>query len=501
MRSIVVALSLAVGLVACSSAGDDTAVSDAQRSAPSVESAATDARSTTVGTSGSEDGKRDTSSTTAPSTVAPALPDDGPAAPRCAVESGSTDVELVVWHALGSDAEAKFDELVATFNEQSAGPTVRVERRGNYTETVQDLAATDPEEWPDVVMADHRSVQVLFDSAMTVPPGECGIRFDDLLPVIRATYSLDGDLQAVPFNVSTPVLLFDVGKVRGAGLDPASPPATLGQLSDAAREVVATGMSAHGFVAYDHYGAWFVRQFDNKRGVVTGAPDNGRMGDRLFAVDFTRPEIVESYEWLRDEVEAGRALWIGGNPSGIDDLLRLVDPVADATYTITTSGAVGEVLRVVESGAFGEGQVGVAPMPGPGPGGAAGGGAFWVFDRGDPVRVGAAHEFLRWLVEPAQHAGFAGYTGFSPLRESELDDPDLVAAWAEHPQLRVGYDQLRGVPGDVAHAGPAWGLGEEITALLYATITRVVEGRDAAEELALATEQANALIADYNDGS
>jgi hypothetical protein len=36
--------------------------------------------------------------------------------------------------------------------------------------------------------------------------------------------------------------------------------------------------------------------------------------------------------------------------------------------------------------------------------------------------------------------------------------------------------------------------------LLYATLTRVVGGVDVADELALATEQANALLAEYNAG-
>lgn len=433
-----------------------------------------------------------------PTTRAP-VSDNDAGERRCVTGGDISDDEVVVWHALNSDAESRFDELVARYNEMPDRPIVRTERRGNYTETVQALAATDPVDWPDVVMADHRSVQVLADSHSTVPPDECdGGVFDDLVPVIGATYSLDGVLQAVPFNVSTPVLMFDLAKVRGAGLDPASPPATLAQLSEAATAVVDAGGSDFGFVAYDHFGAWFVRQFDAKRGVVTGATDNGRAGEPVVAVDFTRPEIVESYEWLLDEITAGRALWIGGNPSGIDDLLRLVDPVADATYTISTSGAVGEVLRVVESGSFGDVEVGVAPMPGPAPGGSAGGGAFWMVDGGDTARVGAAFDFLSWLVEPAQHAEFSAYTGFSPVRDAELDDGALAVAWAEHPQLRVGYDQLRSLPGDVAHAGPAWGPGDDITSLLYATLTRIVDGNDAVEELALATEQANALIAEYN---
>ena len=112
--------------------------------------------------------------------------------------------------------------------------------------------------------------------------------------------------------------------------------------------------------------------------------------------------------------------------------------------------------------------------------------------------MGATFEVIDWLVAPAQQAEFVAHTGFSPSRTGTVDEPSLRAAWADQPALRVAYDQLRELPGDAAHAGPAWGPADEITVLLYGALTDVVEGADLDEVLTDSTARANALLAEYD---
>ncbi len=154
--------------------------------------------------------------------------------------------------------------------------------------------------------------------------------------------------------------------------------------------------------------------------------------------------------------------------------------------TVTTSGAIGDISRLLASGAVDDAvtgrppELGVRPMPGPGSGDrSVGGGAFVLLDSGDSSTAGAAASFVGWLSDPPQHAEFAGYTGFSPIRSTELDQPTLRAAWEAIPQLRVGFDELVDLPGDAIRSGPAWGAGFDIDRLLYETLTAVVENGDA----------------------
>ena len=429
---------------------------------------------------------------------------------RCVAPSGGAQQEIAVWYAIGNDSEKKLIELTDRFNELATGVTVRLEKSGNYSETLRALGEAAPDDRPDALLTDVKGLRDIFDSGLVVTPNDCAAAgassMDDLLPVVASSYSINGVLQAFPYNVSIPVLMFDASLLRAAGLDPDEPPRTLEELSSTAQQIVESGVAPHGFVAWDGYGPWFVTQYNSRRGQLSGIPDNGREGEPVAKVDFASPEVVESFDWLRTEVETGRALWIGGNPSGTDDLLRLVDRADGAAMTITTSGAIGDIARLLGSGALDDPatglppELGVGPMPGPGSGALVGGGAFVLLDSGDAGRVGAASSFVSWLSDAPQHAEFAGYTGFSPIRSAELDQPTLRAAWEETPQLRVAFDELVDLSGDVVRSGPAWGAGFDIDRLLYETLTAAIENGGTLVRLRDATAQANSLLGVYNAG-
>ncbi len=423
---------------------------------------------------------------------------------RCALSESELDV--VVWHALSNDSEVKLVELTDRFNALGTGVTVRLEKAGNYAESLALLASTSPEDRPDAVLADVRGLRDLFDSGLVIAPEECpsASALDDLLPVISASYAIDGVVQSFPFNVSVPALVFDAALFRAAGLDPTQPPETLDDLGVAAQQIVDSGAAPHGFVAWDGYGPWFVTQYNSRIGELSGTPENGRRRGPVAEVDFAAPRTVESYEWLQARVDDGSALWIGGNPSGFDDLTRLADRANGAAMTITTSAAIGDLSRILATGAFDDPESGArpelaaAPMPGPGDGSLVGGGAFFLLDSGAPASAAGAATFISWLTDPVQHAEFAGFTGFSPIREAELDQASLQLAWSETPPLRVAFDVLVDLPGNAVRSGPAWGAGNDIDRLLYETLTSVIEGADARTSLERASDQTNGLLDVYN---
>ncbi len=82
--------------------------------------------------------------------------------------------------------------------------------------------------------------------------------------------------------------------------------------SSVAEQIVKSGVAPHGFVAWDGYGPWFVTQYNSRPGELSGAPDNGRSGEPVARVDFASPEIVDSFDWLRAEVEAAARCGSGG---------------------------------------------------------------------------------------------------------------------------------------------------------------------------------------------
>jgi ABC-type glycerol-3-phosphate transport system substrate-binding protein len=122
----------------------------------------------------------------------------------------------------------------------------------------------------------------------------------------------------------------------------------------------------------------------------------------------------------------------------------------------------------------------------------------WVIDRQNPARSGAAHDLSEWLMDPARLARFAAATGYVPPRASAVDEPVLVQAWADRPQLRVAYDQLAGLAGDPAQIGLQVGPRQEIQRVLEIAASLTVTGEvDPADELRKAETLATGLMEEY----
>jgi sn-glycerol 3-phosphate transport system substrate-binding protein len=445
-------------------------------------------------------------------TAAPEGPDstaagvDGHDRSVCAPPDPGEPREVRLWYSVTNRPQAELLALIDRYNDLGTGITVVAEQRGGYSEVLSDLAALaddDGSERPDLVLVDQRGVQLLADSGRFVPPTACtpAETFDDLVPVIRAAYQLDGRIVAFPFAVSTPVLMSNAAYVEAAGLDPADPPATLAELGAASQQIVASGAADFGFAAHDGWGPWFVNVFDAQAGRDVVDPGNGRGAALATSANLTSDSAIASFAWLRDQVAAGNGLWVGENASGANDLIRLIAPDDTAAFTLSTSAALGDVVALLAEGSFPEARLVVAPMPswdGSGSGNLVGGAGFWLTADDDPEQVGAAHEVLEWLSAPPQHAAFVAGTGYVPLRASEVDEPGLAAKWSAWPQMRVAYDVLRATGDDAVWAGPAMGPADEVHNLVLQALTRVmVDEVDPGVALADAELRSNDLLAAY----
>jgi sn-glycerol 3-phosphate transport system substrate-binding protein len=481
------ALILAAATVAACSTGDT--VDDAR---PATATAPTDTERTATTI---------TEATTATETTVPA-------AARCTpppTDTGSQNPTTIeIWHAFDGDAVGFFDEVIATF--ESEHPWIDVEVtdfRG--VNGIEELAALDEAERPDVFMGSTSSVRLQYDSGLFVPPSECtdGTTPDalrDLLPIIEHTYTVDGTLMAAPYNVSTPVVMFDRKLWRAAGLDPDVPPVTLADLEAVVRQLQDSGAAANGMVLYDRAARWLVEQAAAQDRRLLVGPANGRQGTEIFDIMFDGPEAVAALERFRVLHREGYVRWVGINQSGRDDLLQLANTAAPSGLTLHTSAALGDVLRLVESGVIGAGiEPGVAAFPGNAPGGLVGGGAWWLLEHDDPVQVGAAWTLIDWLVQPDRVAELAAFTGYVPTTERAAASPVSTQRWEEQPILRVGYDQLAAVPATDAAAGLQVGPMAAVGRALEVAASFAIDAdRDPAEQLRAAEGTARAALDAYD---
>ena len=356
---------------------------------------------------------RDGSGASAENTSPPSVSDASSVVAQCG-ETNPSEGTVTLWHALsGSVTLDALDELAAQMLDDT-GTRLEYRRFDGEADLLANLATATKADQPDLVLVTDQATRALLDSERFVHPDECDVQIvDDVVPQVASTYSFQGRLAALPFGVSTQVLVFDAARFRAAGLDPTNPPTTFDSLLDASSTIVASGASDYGLVATDSCAAILIPQFSAQRGVTLGSDDNGH-ADRMQSVELSSPETIADLSALRDATWAEHVKYLGPNPSGFDDLVNITMPSDGGVMALHTSAAVGEIIALLDNGNFKSLELGVAPLPGPGSGALIGGNALWLRNNTDARQLGRAWRAMEWLYAPAHLAMFDAATGYSP---------------------------------------------------------------------------------------
>jgi sn-glycerol 3-phosphate transport system substrate-binding protein len=122
-----------------------------------------------------------------------------------------------------------------------------------------------------------------------------------------------------------------------------------------------------------------------------------------------------------------------------------------------------------------------------------GGSGVWITTQ-DPRLAAAGWEVIQVLVGATVQARLAAATGYLPVTRAALDEPELIEAWRQHPQLRVGYDQTLDTPVSTSTIGMISRIERELVAVIDDVAIRVVDGADVDQALATAQELAQGLL-------
>jgi len=422
---------------------------------------------------------------------------------RCPVdelEQVDQPVTITMWHAMTSVNAEELEAMATEYN--AAQDRVRVELvfTGSYDETFERYrTSATGQSAPDVVQLEETTLQQVIDSETAVPAAACieaaGYDTSDHLPAVLAEFTVEDVLWPMPFNISTPILYFSANRFQAAGLDPAAPPATLDELLEASRAIVSSGVSPQAFSLETQ--AWYVEQWFNTAGEPVVDQRNGRDGRATEALlDGETGQQV--FEWLATMIEERLVLDVGRNPSGSDHFFAIAGN--QASMTIGSSAALGGVYDALATNPGLEEEVGlgVGPLPGPTGGGVVpGGAALWLVDRGEPVRVAAAWDWVSWLNEPEQQARWHGATGYIPIRSSAVELPEVQQLWAERPGFEIAYRQVAESANETG--GPVIGGYPGFRDAIEGGIERLVQqGADIASLLPDIDAEATAAIEDYN---
>ncbi|MGI9029696.1 MAG: ABC transporter substrate-binding protein [Ilumatobacteraceae bacterium] len=449
--------------------------------------------------------------TTAPATTTTTPLDSLPPCPVDALPpDGAEPVQITFWHGFGTEIESSLLRLTEQYHASQSAVRVTLEPQGGYRQTIDKYVQSSQASKPQLVLMPEYMLQQIADSGTIIPAGACieasGYDTEPFVDGVLDAYNTAGVQWAMPFSVSDPVLYYNRSMFEAAGLDPDVPPLSIEDLRTASQALIDAGVATYGISldsGVDSGGGWFLEQWLAKAGSLYADNGNGRLAPATRVL-FDGAEGVDFLTQVQSLVADGLAVYVGDNPNGQDALLKLADQTTPAAMTISSSGALGTIITVLDGGlipGITSAQLGVGPMPGPdgNPLALVGGAAIYIVaDKGDAAAA-ATWDYLQFLLDPQTQSTWAAETGYVPVRQDAAELEPLQALFAADPRYRVAYDALLGASADdPSTLGPVLGPLREVRSVTAAAVASIFTGADVATTLTAAAQQSDALITDYN---
>ncbi|OQP04290.1 ABC transporter substrate-binding protein [Geobacillus sp. 46C-IIa] len=405
--------------------------------------------------------------------------------------------EVVFWHSMSGDLQTVLHDIVADFNQTHSEIEVKPVFQGTYEEALtkwNTVAGT--EDAPTIMQTFEVGTKYMIDSGQIVPV-QTWIDKDKYdvsqwEKNIVSYYTVDGRIYSMPFNSSTPVLIYNKDAFREAGLDPENPPLTYSELKEAAKKL--TKKKGNETVQYGfsilNYG-WFFEEMVAVQGGLYVNNDNGRSGDATKAV-FNEEEGKRVFELIRDMHRDGTFYNAGQN---WDDMRAAFQAGKVAMYLDSSAG----VKTVINHSPF---DVGVSYLPVPDgverQGVVIGGASLWMMKGSSEEEQKAAWEFMKYLTTAPVQAEWHVRTGYFAINPAAYKEPLVKDEWKTYPQLKVTVDQLHETKSTPATQGALITVFPESRQHVVKAMERLYEGVDPQEALNKAVEETNQALQQEN---
>lgn len=380
-------------------------------------------------------------------------PDGTATASNCPVGAfdkvaGPTTVKL--WHSYVGKAKTTLEALAAKYNASQPKVKVEVESQGtSYVELLRNFKNALPtKNLPAITIGEDIDTQFMADSKVVLPASDCQAadpaaadQTKDILPAVKAAYTVKGVQYPASMNVSTIVLYYNKEHFRKAGLDPDKPPTNLAEVKAAAVQLKAANASKQPFVM--KLDPWFVEQWTTGAGEAMVDQKNGRDGTATAAT-LTNSATTAAMNWIADMKSADLLNGVPGTDGQINHYLAMA--TGSSSMLLETSAAITTINGVLE-GTFDPKDLGSDLQLPPGfkvsidlgvglnpgltePGkGQIGGGAWYITNTGTPEVQSAAWDFIKFFNTTASQVEWTTDGGYLPILGSVKEDPTLKADW------------------------------------------------------------------------
>jgi sn-glycerol 3-phosphate transport system substrate-binding protein len=404
-------------------------------------------------------------------------------------ENSSGPVEINFWHAMSGAGQEVLDGIVADFNNSQDKYKVNAEFQGTYEESLTKLRSVGgTENAPAITQVFEVGTKYMIESGF-IEPMQTFIDKDNydvsqLEENILNYYTVEGKLYSMPFNSSTPVMIYNKDAFKEAGLDPESPPQTFEEVKAAAEKLTKKD-ERFGFSMLTY--GWFFEQLVATQGGVYVNEENGRAGDATEAV-FNGEEGLRVFKFLDDMNKAGT---FGNYGTNWDDIRAAFQTGKVAMYLDSSAG----VANAINSSPF---EVGVAFIPYPEEverqGVAIGGASLWMSKGISEEKQEAAWEFMKYLQTPESQAKWHIGTGYFAINPAAYDEDIVKQEWEKYPQFKVTVEQLQQTKPSVATQGALISVFPESRQQVVTALENLYQGTDPQEALDQAVEGTNRAI-------
>ncbi|MCT4787160.1 ABC transporter substrate-binding protein [Exiguobacterium aestuarii] len=357
------------------------------------------------------------------------------AAPVAATtEDGKT--EVVFWHAMSGDLETALNTQVDAFNASQDDYEVKPVFQGTYEEALTKFnAVAGSEDAPAIMQTFEVGTKYMIDSNKITPVQEFIDKenFDTSVweENILSYYQVDGKQYSMPFNSSTPVLIYNKDAFKEAGLDPEKAPRTYDELKEAAKKLTTDDQTGFTMLNY----GWFFEQLVAAQGGLYVDNDNGRSGNPTKAV-FDGEEGQNAFNLIKEMYDEETFLNVGQN---WDDMHAAFQSGKVAMYLDSSAG----IRTVADNADF---EIGASYLPVPNEadrqGVVIGGASLWMGDGIAEETKEGAWEFMKYVSSTETQAQWHVDTGYFAINPDAYNEPIVEEMWVTYPQLKVTVDQL-----------------------------------------------------------
>ena len=344
---------------------------------------------------------------------------------------------IVFWHSMGGNLNDAIDHLVDEYNKSQDKYFVKAEFQGEYDDALTKLrsSASGKDVGADLVQVFDLGTRYMIDSGLIKPiqdfVDEDDYDLSQLEDNLLAYYTVDGKLNSMPFNSSTPLLYYNKDMFDKAGV---KPPKSLEEMEEVGQKLKDSGVTDMP-ISMSIYG-WWVEQFMSKQGLDLFDNENGRKANptkTVFNDNGGVTNVLKAWKELEDDGIAPNV----GKQGGIPEFNS-----GTSAMTFASTASLAQILSEVGD----RFEVGTAYFPGvdasDNHGVSIGGASLYALDSGDKEKMEGTWDFIKFLVNVDSQTYWNANTGYFPVNKGVLDTDKFKELIKESPQFETAIDQL-----------------------------------------------------------